>query len=48
LFLSPLKEFRSNRVDELASESEDRQAKSKGFFLCVLFCGLALEDVTQI
>lgn len=35
LFLIPVKENLSNRVDEIARESEDKQAKSKSFLpLC--------------
>jgi hypothetical protein len=45
--LIPLKECLSNRIDELESKSEGKQAKDKSFLLPCLFCGLPPEGVAQ-
>lgn len=37
-----------SRIDELARESEGKQAKGKASFFCVLLYGLPLVGVAQI
>lgn len=41
--LVSMKEYLSNTIDELASKSEGKQAKSRSFLL-VFFCGLPHRD----
>lgn len=43
----PVKESLGNRTEDLAGESKSKQAKAK-LLLCVLSCGLPLEDAAQI
>lgn len=42
------KEMPSGRIGELASESEGKQAKGKGFLLPCPFMGAAPKDVAQV
>lgn len=42
------KECLSNKINEFASESDDKQAKSKSFLFHFLLCELPPEDIVQI
>lgn len=46
--LTPPKEYLSNRMDELARESGDKQAKSQSFLLAWPFMGYAARGMVQI